>query len=194
MISSNGTNRQIVLQPSKQHTCGRHSSVVCLRLRSDGPGFKSQPHHLRFYQFVLFKSYRENNEHKQKEAGIGPFKKTYLGNWSPLFGAFSHQIAINVNFVFQLRQRFAALQLQRLRGQDRIRPKGGESRRRRAKFKLRNEYGLELEAYEERGVTSGWRRHGSWRRRRWWLRRPKSKRLGPETWNQCDQKKIAKCL
>ena len=30
-------------------------------------------HHLRFFQFVLLKFYRENNENKQKEAGIEPF-------------------------------------------------------------------------------------------------------------------------
>ena len=27
------------------------------------------------FQFVLLKLYRENNENKQKEAGISPFKK-----------------------------------------------------------------------------------------------------------------------
>ena len=45
----------------------------CLRLPSCGPGFKSQAHHLSFFQFVLLKLYRENNKNKQKEAGIGPF-------------------------------------------------------------------------------------------------------------------------
>ena len=44
-----------------------------LRLPSCGPGFKSQ--HLRFFQFVLLKLYRGNNENKEKEAGIGPFFK-----------------------------------------------------------------------------------------------------------------------
>ena len=43
-----------------------------LRLPSCGPGFESQAHHLRFFQFVL-KLYQEKNENKQKEAGIGPF-------------------------------------------------------------------------------------------------------------------------
>ena len=38
-----------------------------------GPGFESQAHHLCFFQFVLLKLYRENNENKQKEARIGPF-------------------------------------------------------------------------------------------------------------------------
>ena len=46
-----------------------------LRLPSCGPGFKSQAHHLRFFQFVLLKLYRGNNENKEKEAGIGPFFK-----------------------------------------------------------------------------------------------------------------------
>ena len=50
-----------------------------LRLPSCSPGFESQAHHLRFFQFVLLKLYRENNENKQ-EAGIGPFliKKAML--------------------------------------------------------------------------------------------------------------------
>ena len=53
-----------------------------LRLPSCGPGFESQVHHLRFFQFVLLKLYRENDENKQKEAGIGPFflKKTRYSN------------------------------------------------------------------------------------------------------------------
>ena len=42
-----------------------------LRLPSCGPGFKSQALHLRFFQ--LLKLYRDNNENKQKESGIGPF-------------------------------------------------------------------------------------------------------------------------
>ena len=50
-----------------------------LRLPSCGPGFEYQAHHLCFFQFVLLKLYRENNENKQKEAGIGPFlKKTSI--------------------------------------------------------------------------------------------------------------------
>ena len=50
-----------------------------LRLQSCGPGFEYQAHHLCFFQFVLLKLYRENNENKQKEAGIGPFlKKTSI--------------------------------------------------------------------------------------------------------------------
>ena len=47
-----------------------------LRLPSCGPRFESQALHLRFFQ--LLKLYRENNENKQKEAGIGPFLKKQL--------------------------------------------------------------------------------------------------------------------
>ena len=47
-----------------------------LGLPSCGPGFESQAHHLCFFQFVLLKFYPENNENKQKEAGIGPFFNT----------------------------------------------------------------------------------------------------------------------
>ena len=47
----------------------------CLCLPSCGPRFESQAHHLRFFQFVLLKLYQENNENKQKDAEIGPFKK-----------------------------------------------------------------------------------------------------------------------
>ena len=63
-----------------------------LRLPSCVPGFDSQALHLRFFQFVLLKLYRENNENKQKEAGIGPFKKNIvifkpkiLQDWSHMF-------------------------------------------------------------------------------------------------------------
>ena len=48
------------------------SSVVS-SAPSRGPGFESQAHYLRFFQFVLLKLYRENSENKQKEAGIGSF-------------------------------------------------------------------------------------------------------------------------
>ena len=51
-----------------------------LRLPSYCPGFESQTHHLCFFQFVLLKLYRENNENKQKETGIGPiFLKQNIG-------------------------------------------------------------------------------------------------------------------
>ena len=49
-----------------------------LRLPSCSPRFKSQAHHLHFFQLVLLKLCRENTENKQKEAGIGPFLKTLL--------------------------------------------------------------------------------------------------------------------
>ena len=57
--------------------CQRRVAAIALwfglRLPSCGPGFKSQAHHLHFFQCVLLKLYRENNENKQKEAQIGPF-------------------------------------------------------------------------------------------------------------------------
>ena len=46
-----------------------------LRPPSCGPGFESQAHRLRFFQFILLKLYRENSKNKQKDAWIGPFKK-----------------------------------------------------------------------------------------------------------------------
>ena len=59
----------------------------CLCLPSCGPGFESQAHHLRYFQFLLLKLYRENNKNKQKEARIGPFYKrerergTQISRW-----------------------------------------------------------------------------------------------------------------
>ena len=55
-----------------------------LRLPSRGPGFESQAHHLRFFQYVLLKLYQENNENKQKKRlGLAHFlqlldKNTFL--------------------------------------------------------------------------------------------------------------------
>ena len=46
-----------------------------LRLPSCSPWFESQAHHLRFFQFVLLKLYQENNENKQKVAGLAHFLK-----------------------------------------------------------------------------------------------------------------------
>ena len=66
------------------HSCKNWNKIAPwfrLRLPSCGPGFESQAHHLRFFQFVLLKLYRENNENnenKQKEAGTGPFLKKEL--------------------------------------------------------------------------------------------------------------------
>ena len=68
-----------------------------LRLPSRGPGFESQAHHLRFFQYVLLKLYQENNENKQKKRlGLAHFlqlldKNTFLlsfpklcRSWLPL--------------------------------------------------------------------------------------------------------------
>ena len=59
---------------SKIFSCwgGRHCSVVLSAPTILRPRFESQAHHLRF-----FKLYSENNENKQKEAGIGPFFKIF---------------------------------------------------------------------------------------------------------------------
>ena len=43
-----------------------------LRLPSCGPGFESQAHHLRFFQFGLLKLYQENNKNKQKRGRDWP--------------------------------------------------------------------------------------------------------------------------
>ena len=59
-----------------------------LRLPFCGPGFDSQALHLRFFQFVLLKLYRENNENKQKEAGIGPFLKNNITNLAEIFAEY----------------------------------------------------------------------------------------------------------
>ena len=71
---------------------GRHNFVVSSAPTILRPGFESQAHHLRFFQFVLLKLYQENNENKQKEVGIGPFKKTSLffkmGHSRPLYSLF----------------------------------------------------------------------------------------------------------
>ena len=45
---------------------------IRLRLPSCRPGFESQAHHLRFYQFILI-CVMWKNENKQKDARIGPF-------------------------------------------------------------------------------------------------------------------------
>ena len=54
---------------------GRHSSVVSSSPTILRPGFESQAHHLRFFQFVLLKLLLEleKNKNKQKEDGIGPY-------------------------------------------------------------------------------------------------------------------------
>ena len=57
---------------------------IRLRLPSSHPGFESQAYHLCFFQIIYlsFELGCEKNENKQKEAGIGPFKK----NFFPLSG------------------------------------------------------------------------------------------------------------
>ena len=61
-----------------------------LRLPSCGPRFESRAHHLCFFQFVLlpFELNCERNKNKQKEAGIGLLKTSFLflmGHIRPLF-------------------------------------------------------------------------------------------------------------
>ena len=58
---------------------------IRLRLPSCRPRFESQAHHLRFFQFILFKLYIchlnwsvKRTKIKEKEAGIGPLKKTII--------------------------------------------------------------------------------------------------------------------
>ena len=64
------------MRDKKSHPLGgRHNSVVSSVPTILRPGFESQAHQLSFLQFVLVKLYRENNENKQKEAGIGLFLK-----------------------------------------------------------------------------------------------------------------------
>ena len=57
---------------------------IRLSLPSSHPGFESQAYHLCFFQIIYlsFELGCEKNENKQKEAGIGPFKK----NFFPLSG------------------------------------------------------------------------------------------------------------
>ena len=76
-FTSSKTLQTHLYHQSKLQFCGVAAIApwFCLRLPSCSPGFKSQALHLCFFQFVLLKLYRENNENKQKEAGIGPFLK-----------------------------------------------------------------------------------------------------------------------
>ena len=59
---------------------GRAAAIAqwfCLCPQSCGPGFKSHAHYPCFIQFILlsFELNYKKNENKQKETGIGPFKK-----------------------------------------------------------------------------------------------------------------------
>ena len=58
---------------------------IRLRLPSCRPGFESQAHHLSFYQFIFELYHVEKDENKQKEAGIGPLKKTIERGGASLF-------------------------------------------------------------------------------------------------------------
>ena len=62
------------------------AAIAPLRLPSCGPGFKSQAHHLHFFQFLLLKLLLklEKNENKQKEAGIGHKKTQKSGRGWPI--------------------------------------------------------------------------------------------------------------
>jgi len=77
-----------------------------LRLPSCGPGFDSQALHLCFFQFVLLKLYRENNENKQKEAGIVPF---FINNArSPMKAEllfFVKEALQNIMFTFETKEK-----------------------------------------------------------------------------------------
>ena len=55
---------------------GRHSSVVSSAPTILRPQVRIPSTPSMLFQFVLLKLYRENDENKQKEAGIGPFLKT----------------------------------------------------------------------------------------------------------------------
>ena len=67
---------------------------ICLCFPSCCPGFESQVHHLRFYQFKFeFKLWHvEKTKINRKEAGIGPFQKIFLhwphGGYNSFIGAF----------------------------------------------------------------------------------------------------------
>ena len=45
------------------------------------PGFESQQQRLLFYQFILELCHVEIDKNKQKETGIGPFKKRKTYSW-----------------------------------------------------------------------------------------------------------------
>ena len=54
-----------------------HTSTIAqwirLRLPSCNPGFESQAHHLRYYQFIIVLCNVEKTKINKKVAGIGPF-------------------------------------------------------------------------------------------------------------------------
>ena len=70
--------------PSYKETSVRGAAIAPWFPTTCGPGFESQAHHLRLFQFVLLKLWWENNGNKQKEAGIGPFFKKNIHNLNKL--------------------------------------------------------------------------------------------------------------
>ena len=66
-----------------------HWSHLCLP--SSGRGFKSQAHHLRFFQFVLLKLLWEKDENKQKETGIFKNKDAIETRISRIFYTYTNQ-------------------------------------------------------------------------------------------------------
>ena len=81
-----------------------HSSVVSSRLPSCGPGFKSQAHHLCFFQFVLLKLWWEKDKNKQKEAGIGPFLKIKINRLAPFISQCSRLLGLHSPVTFITKQ------------------------------------------------------------------------------------------
>ena len=67
--------------PSYKETSVRGAAIAPWFPTICGPGFESQAHHLRLFQFVLLKLLLEleKNENKRKEAGIGPYFKKNIG-------------------------------------------------------------------------------------------------------------------
>ena len=61
-----------------------HSSMVSSVTSIYCPGFESQAHHLCTYQLIFELCHVEMTQISKKEAGIGPFKKVYMGGWSAL--------------------------------------------------------------------------------------------------------------
>ena len=71
--------KQFTTQFSQTLTVHFATQWIRLRLPTCRPRFESQAHHICFYHLVIVKVVLylscEKNENKQKEAGIGPFKK-----------------------------------------------------------------------------------------------------------------------
>ena len=77
-----------IIKASKLHYRGAAiAQWLHLRLPSYHPGFKSQSHHLRFYQFI-FELYHVE---KMKVAGVGPYKNIiYIYEVSLYTGPFTN--------------------------------------------------------------------------------------------------------